>query len=105
MFVLNTAFAGIFPLRVKGEKTTMIFLEVSVTVPAGSEHFFDIKIEPCFFTVAAGFSDLIVEKFSQFEVGCVFPSSEILVIVNVALSPERSLIVEDIALCIVGRVF
>ena len=49
--------------------------------------------------------DLIVKSAGEFKIDRVFSSFEILVIVDVPLTPELSLVVEDLAAFVQGSVF
>ena len=97
VFVFNATFERRFALGIAGEESTVIFFEIGVAMPTGSEHEVDKGPGPQIDVVASCLRDLIVQDAGELEVNRVFSGLKILMIVDVLLSPVRSLVVEDLA--------
>ena len=104
MFIPDPTFTGFFTLRVAGEKSTVVFLEVSILMPTRGQHAGDVGFEPRVRIVGSLLSDQGEELLRELEIYGVVPSLEILVVMNALHSPEGGLIVKDVALFVQGLV-
>ena len=57
MFIPDPTFTGFFTLRVAGEKSTVVFLEVSILMPTRGQHAGDVGFEPRVLIVGSLLSD------------------------------------------------
>lgn len=92
VFVFDAALKERFAFRVTGEEGAVVVFYVGVAMPAGSSHVLDIKLDP-FGRVITLLADLLIEDLGELEIDGVFSGAEIVVIMNVALSPEAGLVV------------
>lgn len=76
----------------------MIFLNIGVTMPAEVEHEVDVTNHSAGWVVILSGGDLVVEGAGELEIDGVFSGVEVLMIVDIALSPKSRLIAENAGL-------
>lgn len=96
VFIRDAAFEEFFAGSVAIEESTMVFLKVGIAMPVWGQHESDVVLGPEGRVVFSCSCDLLVEGASQFKVNGAFARFEVLVVVDVSLPPELSLIVQDV---------
>lgn len=86
------------------EEIAVVFLDVSIAVPAAHAHQVDIEFEPGIDVIGTRSMSLGIQHPGQLKIQGVFTGAEVLVVMDSGHSPIARLIVEDVSVWVYGLI-